>query len=84
VLNGLVGVENLELEDRYNIPQKDNGKFIREWIEEGEVYDPLRKRYPIHNCPTWEKKSVRDDWKNQKNCPVREHSFFDENKEKKK
>jgi hypothetical protein len=35
VLSGAQGDENLDLEDMQNIPNKDNGKFIREWIEGG-------------------------------------------------
>jgi hypothetical protein len=36
VLSGAQGDENLDLEDRQSIPNKYNGKFIREWIEGGE------------------------------------------------
>jgi hypothetical protein len=43
VINGAQGDENLDLEDRQSIPNKDSGKFIREWIEEGGVCDPFRK-----------------------------------------
>ncbi len=37
IIDGNVGEENLDLEDRYNIPQKENGKMLREWIERGGI-----------------------------------------------
>jgi hypothetical protein len=47
ILDGNVGEENLDLEDRYNIPQKDNGKMLREWIERGGYCEPFRRKYPM-------------------------------------
>ncbi len=35
VLDDSRGAENLDLEDRDNIPQKENGRMLREWIERG-------------------------------------------------
>ena len=35
------GAENLDLEDRDNIPQRENGRILREWIEKGEYCDPF-------------------------------------------
>ena len=46
VLDGNRAVENLDLEDREHIPQKENGKILREWIEEGNYCDPFRRKYP--------------------------------------
>ncbi len=46
ILDGNVGEENLDLEDRYNIPQKDNGKMLREWIENTLWPKPCRI-YPL-------------------------------------
>ncbi len=37
VLCGNRGAENLDLEDRENVPQKENGKVLREWLEEGTL-----------------------------------------------
>jgi hypothetical protein len=37
VLDDGRGAENLDLEDRDHIPQKDNGRILREWIERGGV-----------------------------------------------
>ena len=66
VIDGGIGEENLDLEDRAHIPNKDNGKFIREWIEEGEVCDPFRKKYPMSRCmsyvPFRTKKRVNNRW----------------------
>ena len=47
IIDGNGGEENLDLEDRYNIPQKDNGKMLREWIERGEYCEPFRRKYPM-------------------------------------
>jgi hypothetical protein len=66
VLNGAQGEENLDLEDRLNIPNKDNGKFLREWIEEGTICDPFRKKYPLSRCmsyvPFRKRKRVNNVW----------------------
>ncbi|MFN9942525.1 MAG: hypothetical protein ACK56I_23945, partial [bacterium] len=66
VIDGGIGEENLDLEDRAHIPNKDNGKFIREWIEGGEVCDPFRKKYPMSRCmsyvPFRTKKRVNNRW----------------------
>jgi hypothetical protein len=49
VISGEVGVENLDLEDRDNIPQKENGRILREWIEGGNYCEPFRRKYPMAN-----------------------------------
>jgi hypothetical protein len=69
VINGAQGDENLDLEDRQSIPNKDNGKFIREWIEEGGVCDPFRKKYPMSRSmsyvPFRSRKRVNNVWVDQ-------------------
>jgi len=47
VLDDGRGAENLDLEDREHIPQKDNGKMLREWIERGGYCEPFRRKYPM-------------------------------------
>lgn len=46
VVDGSMGEENLDLEDRQQIPNRENGRFIREWIEGGNICDPFRKKIP--------------------------------------
>jgi hypothetical protein len=69
VINGAHGDENLDLEDRHSIPNKDNGKIIREWIEGGEVCDPFRKKYPMSRSmsyvPFRSRKRVNNVWVEQ-------------------
>jgi hypothetical protein len=48
ILDGPIGEENLDLEERRHIPNKENGKFLREWIERGEICDPFLKNT---QCP---------------------------------
>ena len=66
VLDGGVGEENLDLEDRNTIPQKDNGKYLREWISEGNICDPFRKKYPMARSmsyvPFRKRKRVNNVW----------------------
>jgi len=66
ILDGSIGEENLDLEDRLHIPNKDNGKFIREWIESGDICDPFRKKYPLTRCmsyvPFRTRKRVNNVW----------------------
>jgi exonuclease III len=66
VISGAQGEENLDLEDRLNIPNKDNGKFIREWIDGGEICDPFRKKYPMSRSmsyvPFRTRKKVNNAW----------------------
>ena len=66
VLDDRVGEENMDLEDRYNIPQKENGKFIREWIGEGRICEPFRHKYPMVRkmsyIPFRKKRRVGDQW----------------------
>ncbi len=47
VLCGNRGAENLDLEDRDNIPQKENGRILREWIKKGQYCEPFRRKYPM-------------------------------------
>ena len=69
IINGAQGDENLDLEDRHSIPNKDNGKIIREWIEGGEVCDPFRKKYPMSRSmsyvPFRSRKRVNNVWVEQ-------------------
>jgi hypothetical protein len=66
ILDGSIGEENLDLEDRLHIPNKENGKFIREWIESGVICDPFRKKYPMTRCmsyvPFRTRKRVNNVW----------------------
>jgi len=41
VIDGGLGEENLDLEDRNHIPQRENGKFIRDWIGKETYVTPL-------------------------------------------
>ncbi len=47
VLSENRGAENIDLEDRENIPQKENGRILREWIERGRFCDPFRRKFPM-------------------------------------
>jgi hypothetical protein len=66
ILDGAVGEENLDLEERRHIPNKENGKFLREWIERGDICDPFRKKYPMSRCmsyvPFRTRKRVNNTW----------------------
>ncbi len=66
IIDGNVGEENLDLEDRYNIPQKDNGKMLREWIERGEYCEPFRRKYPMAQTmsyiPFRTRRRVNGEW----------------------
>jgi exonuclease III len=53
VLCGNRGVENLDLEDRENVPQKENGRVLREWLEEGNFCDPFRRKYPMSHTMSY-------------------------------
>ncbi len=61
-----MGEENLDLEDRQQIPNRENGRFIREWIEGGNICDPFRKKYPMSRCmsyvPFRTRKRVNNVW----------------------
>jgi hypothetical protein len=61
-----VGEENLDLEDRYNIPQKENGKMLREWIERGGYCEPFRRKYPMAQTmsyiPFRTRRRVNGEW----------------------
>jgi hypothetical protein len=66
VLCGERGAENLDLEDREHVPQKDNGKILREWIEGGRYCEPFRKKYPMAQTmsyiPFRTRRRVGDRW----------------------
>jgi len=66
VISGEVGVENLDLEDRDNIPQKENGRILREWIEGGNYCEPFRRKYPMANTMSYKpfrtRRRVGDRW----------------------
>jgi exonuclease III len=66
ILDGAIGEENLDLEERRHIPNKENGKFLREWIENGDICDPFRKKYPMSRCmsyvPFRTRKRVNNVW----------------------
>ena len=66
VLDGNQGVENIDLEDRDNIPQKENGKILREWIEEGNFCDPFRTKYPMAHVMSYKpfrtRRRIGDRW----------------------
>jgi len=66
VLDGSMGEENLDLEDRQQIPNRENGKYLREWIEGGDICDPFRKKYPMSRSmsyvPFRTKKRVNNLW----------------------
>jgi exonuclease III len=66
VLDSNRGVENLDLEDRENIPQKENGKILREWLEEGEYCEPFRRKYPMAHVMSYKpfrnRMRVGDRW----------------------
>jgi hypothetical protein len=47
VLDRNRGAENLDLEDRENIPQKENGRILSEWIEQGNYCEPFRRKYNV-------------------------------------
>ncbi len=47
VLDRNRGAENLDLEDRENIPQRDNGRILSEWVEQGNYCEPFRRKYPM-------------------------------------
>jgi len=68
VISGEVGVENLDLENREHIPQKENGKILREWIEGGNYCDPFRCKYPMANTMSFKpfrtRRRVGDRWEN--------------------
>jgi exonuclease III len=49
VLDDGRGAENLDLEDRDHIPQKENGRILREWLERGGYCEPFRRKYPMSN-----------------------------------
>jgi hypothetical protein len=51
VIDGGIGEENLDLEDRAHIPTKDNGKFTGEWIEGGGYMRPFPEKVP--NVPLY-------------------------------
>ena len=54
VLDDGRGAENLDLEDREHIPQKDNGKMLREWIERGDTVSHLDVNIPWpQKCHTY-------------------------------
>jgi hypothetical protein len=61
IIDGNVGEENLDLEDRYNIPQKDNGKMLREWIERGDTVNHLDVNTPWPKlCPIYPLEPVEE------------------------
>ncbi len=66
ILDGAIGEENLDLEERRHIPNKENGKFLREWIERGDICDPFCKKYPMSRCmsyvPFRTRKRVNNTW----------------------
>ena len=66
VLDGNAGRENLDLEDRDNIPQRENGKILREWIEEGNYCDPFRRKYPMAQTMSFKpfrtRRRVGNEW----------------------
>ncbi len=66
VVDGSIGEENLDLEDRQQIPNRENGKFLREWIEGGSICDPFRKKYPMSRnmsyVPFRSRKRVNNVW----------------------
>ncbi len=66
MLDGNQGVENIDLEDRDNIPQKENGKILREWIEEGNFCDPFRTKYPMAHVMSYKpfrtRRQIGDRW----------------------
>ncbi len=66
ILDSAMGEENLDLEERRHIPNKENGKFLREWIERGDICDPFRKKYPMSRCmsyvPFRTRKRVNNTW----------------------
>ncbi len=68
VLDPNVGIENLDLEDRENIPQKENGRVLREWLERGNFCEPFRRKYPMANemsfIPFRTRRRVGDRWEN--------------------
>jgi exonuclease III len=47
VLDRNRGAENLDLEDRDNIPQRENGRILSEWLEQGNYCEPFRRKYPM-------------------------------------
>ncbi len=53
VISGERGAENLDLEDRENVPQKENGRILREWIENGNYCEPFRRKYPMANTMSY-------------------------------
>ncbi len=69
VLCGNRGVENLDLEDRENVPQKENGKVLREWLEEGSFCEPFRRKYPMSHTmsyvPFRTRRRVGNVWVNE-------------------
>jgi hypothetical protein len=60
------GAENLDLEDREHIPQKENGRTLREWIEKGGFCEPFRRKYPMAQTmsyiPFRTRRRVGDAW----------------------
>ncbi len=66
VLDGNQGAENLDLEDRENIPQKENGKILRDWMEEKNLCDPFRTKYPMAHVMSYKpfrtRRRIGDRW----------------------
>jgi hypothetical protein len=66
VLCELRGAENLDLEDREHVPQRENGRILREWIERGKYCEPFRRKYPMAQTmsyiPFRTRRRVGDAW----------------------
>jgi len=68
VLDERTGAENLDLEDRDHIPQRENGRILREWLEEGNYVEPFRKKYPNATAMSYKpfrsRRRVDNGWEN--------------------
>ena len=68
VLDSSQGAENIDLEDREHIPQKENGRVLREWIDRGNHCDPFRRKYPMAQTMSYKpfrsRRRVGDRWEN--------------------
>jgi exonuclease III len=66
VLDRNRGAENLDLEDRDNIPQRENGRVLSEWLEQGKYCEPFRRKYPMAQTmsyiPFRTRRRVGDGW----------------------
>jgi len=66
VMDGNPGLENLDLEDREHIPQRENGRVLREWVEGGNFCEPFRRKYPMAQTmsyiPFRTRRRVGDRW----------------------